>query len=119
MNMAVNARLGGLIGRIADVVLVAQVLFDVRENLIERAQERHLVEAAASFPCNLLEHFFAVRHILPAASRHRHGHSPAPAPHPTPAVAAVAARVAVGGGIGKEHRVDQRIGLLRRGDPPV
>src|ERR1017187_1970764 len=56
VNMAVGARLGGRIGSIADVVLVAQVLFDVRENPVEMMKGRHLIEAAPGFQGDLFEH---------------------------------------------------------------
>src|ERR1035438_501872 len=106
MNMAVRARFGGLIRGVADVVLVAKVLFDVRKNGIDLVKVIHLVEAASGLQGDLLQYFLAVRQLLAAASRHRHRYPHAPAPHTRHAIAAL---VAIGGGIGKEYGVDQRI----------
>src|ERR1035438_433117 len=70
IDMPVGARLAGLIGRIADVVLVAEFLFDVRENLIQRkVKAPHLKESAAGLQGDLFEYFLAVRHFLPASAR--------------------------------------------------
>src|SRR5271165_1655207 len=107
----VVARAGdGLVGGVAEAVLVAQLLLNLGIDLIDRLFLRHFKEAAASFAGDALQDFLAIgmRGLL------RTAHSAA-RPAPTTVAAHASARialVAVGFGVGVQDGVHQRVGAL-------
>src|SRR5271165_6378888 len=114
----VVARAGdGLVGGVAEAVLVAQLLLNLGIDLIDRLFLRHFKEAAASFAGDALQDFLAIgmRGLL------RTAHSAA-RPAPTTVAAHASARialVAVGFGVGVQNGVNQRVGALRSFDGTV
>src|SRR5690348_8098047 len=60
MNVAVAAVAIRQVGRVAEAVLVPQVLFDLLIDLLERLLLRNLEEAAAGFGRDLLQNFLPV-----------------------------------------------------------
>src|SRR4051794_20338131 len=92
-------RRGRRLGRIAQAVLVAQVLFDDGKDLVDGHAPRHLEEPGAGIAGELLHHALAVGTHDAAAA-------------PAEAADAVHRR------IGEQDRVDQSVGALRGFDGP-
>ena len=109
--MAVAA-LGRLVGRVADTVLVAQVLFDAGKHFVDGHVTADFEETAAGLARDLLHDFLAVGAIHVWAA-----HSAAATPHARSAEAAEIGQAGVG--VGEKDRVDQCVRALRRFDRSI
>src|ERR1017187_8016801 len=63
VNVPVKPRFAAWIGRISDVVQVAEFLLDIRENLVEVVKSAHRIEGPACFFGELLQDLLAVRSL--------------------------------------------------------
>src|SRR5271157_4805948 len=111
------------VGGVAQAVLVAQFLFDLGIDLIDRFFLGHLEETSASFSRDLLQDFLAVgmRGLLRVSTAAGTAAHSATTPTAVAAHASHAgiALVAVSVGIGVQDGVHQGVGALGRLDGPV
>src|SRR5208337_3571392 len=117
------------IGGVAQVVLVAQLLFDLGVDLADRLFLGHFKETSAGFPRDLLQNLLAVgMRLLLGISSASGTAAPAASPWDTPTAGpahasaahatVIAALVAVSFRIGIQDGVDQSVGALGRLDGP-
>src|SRR5271167_3864252 len=114
----------GLVGRVAQAVLVAQLLFDLGVDLIDGLFLGHFKESAAGFTRDALQNLLAIRmggllRISTAAGTAAHSTTPTAVAAHASTHAARIALVAVGFRIGVEDGIHQRVGALRGFDGAI
>src|ERR1035438_100370 len=108
----------GLVGRVTQAVLVAQLFFNAGVDLINRLLLGNFKEASASLSCNLLHNFLAIGmgllRITPGSAAAHAAAATHAAAHSAHVDAVVP--VSIGFLVGEQDGVNQRVGTLRRLD---